>query len=228
MNPLYWGSSQRRLFTLYEPPAAQNGRNRAVVLCHPWGSEYVYAHRAVRHLAVKLAMTGFHSLRFDYFGTGDSGGETAEADLPGWEADIEAAVDGVRDMVGAATVALIGLRVGANLAARVARRRPREIDAVVLWDPIVSGDPYLIAGNEAQGLDWSDRMLAGIRALDLRAETADSPVRSLVLVTDAVAHDRSPGLATEWLPTPCPWVESATTTGALPVRAIQRIIEWLD
>jgi alpha-beta hydrolase superfamily lysophospholipase len=228
VNPLYWGTSQRRLFTLYEPPVAKHGRNRAVVLCQPWGSEYVYAHRAVRQLAVKLAMAGFHSLRFDYFGTGDSGGEAAEADLPGWEADIEAAVDGVRDMVGTRTVALIGLRVGANLAARVARRRPGEIDAVVLWDPIVSGNPYLVAGNEAKAVDWSDRMLAGIRALDLRAETSDSPVRSLVLVTDAAAQDRSEGLATECLPTPCPWVESATTSGVLPVRAIQRIVEWLD
>ena len=73
-------------------------------------------------LLEQLAAQGWHVLRFDYFGTGDSAGEFDEADLTGWEADIEQALDELLDMAGARKVALVGLRLGATLAARVAAR----------------------------------------------------------------------------------------------------------
>jgi hypothetical protein len=31
----------------------------------------------------------------------------------------------------------------------------------------------------------------------------------------------------EFVPTQCPWLESATTSGMLPVPVIQRMLEWL-
>jgi hypothetical protein len=31
----------------------------------------------------------------------------------------------------------------------------------------------------------------------------------------------------EFVPTQCPWLESATTSGILPVALIQRMLEWL-
>ena len=46
-------------------------------------------------LEVKLSAGGFHTLRFDYFGTGDSGGEDAEADPDAAVADIETSCIGV-------------------------------------------------------------------------------------------------------------------------------------
>ena len=64
-----------------------------MVLCYPWGSEYIHAHRALRQLATRLSMAGFHTLRFDYFGTGDSAGEMEDADLGVWEDDIETAIE---------------------------------------------------------------------------------------------------------------------------------------
>ena len=45
------------------------------MLCYPWGSEYIYAHRSLRLLAQRRAAAGIHTLRFDYFGTGDSDGD---------------------------------------------------------------------------------------------------------------------------------------------------------
>ena len=64
-----------------------------------------------------LAASGWDTLRFDYYGTGDSAGDLIEANLGGWEKDIEWAIEEARATSGANRVALIGLRLGANLAA---------------------------------------------------------------------------------------------------------------
>ena len=112
------------------------------MLCHPWGSEYIYAHRSVRHLALALCAAGFHTLRFDYFGTGDSAGESGDGDIPGWETDIESAMEELRDISGIPRVTLIGLRLGGTLAAQVAARRSAEVGELVMWTPILSGGTF--------------------------------------------------------------------------------------
>jgi pimeloyl-ACP methyl ester carboxylesterase len=203
VNPLYLGTRERRLFAAYEPAAVKERRTRAAVLCYPWGAEYTFAHRTMRQLAVKLSTCGFHTLRFDYFGTGDSGGEDSEASPAAAEVDIESAIEGLQDIVGVAQVALIGLRLGATLAARAAMRRKENVEALVLWDPIVLPE-------EAAGM---------MRNL---------PARTLMMLTDSqgVANALT-GVTAESMSAPCPWVEEATISGAVPVRVIQRITEWL-
>ena len=204
MNPLYLGTKERRLFALYEPAAAKERRTRAAVLCYPWGAEYVYAHRAMRQLGLKLSECGFHTLRFDYFGTGDSGGQDSEANPAAAEADVESAIEGLQDIVGVSRVALIGLRLGATLAARTAMRRKENVEALVLWDPIVSPE------------DWAGGL------------TGNLPARTLVLLTETRAADNElTGITAESMSAPTPWVEEATITGAVPVRVIQRITDWL-
>jgi uncharacterized protein len=222
VNPLYLGTAQRRIFGIHEPAAATEGRARAAVLCYPWGVEYTYAHRSMRQLAARLSMSGYHTLRFDYFGTGDSDGEVSQADLAGCESDLEAAMETVKDIAGAAQVALIGLRAGANIAARVALRLPAEVEALVLWDPILTSE------------DTSDsQVLSELSGFDLRAALGALPERTLILVTQpSAAHEHleaAPGrpAPVELVTAPCPWIESATTTGALPVQVIQRIETWL-
>lgn len=143
MTPLYFGDPQRRLFGLYSPASAGARRMRAVVLCPPWGQEYLRAHRSMRQLALRLNAAGIHVLRFDYYGTGDSAGDMVEGDLPGWESDIEAAIEELIDTTGAQRVGLVGLRLGATLAARVAARRRKEVESVVLWDPVVEGEEFV-------------------------------------------------------------------------------------
>ena len=96
----YFGAQERRLLGIYE--AARHARaNRAVVLCHPWGAEYIHGYRAMRQLAKMLTANGIHTLRFDYFGTGDSAGSTTAGDLSGWETDIQSAIEELKDTTGA-------------------------------------------------------------------------------------------------------------------------------
>jgi uncharacterized protein len=232
VNPLFLGTAERRIFGIHEPAASQGGRPRAAVLCHPWGTEYIYAHRSMRQLAVKLSMSGYHTLRFDYFGTGDSGGDESDTDLAGLQADVQTAIEVLKDIAEAPRVALLGLRLGANVAASVALRLPGEVESLVLWDPILAAEEYVQSLQRSLD-DPAPLLLRDLRSLDLRPTLDALSARCLILATDSPGHRalgsgvKSAMASIEFVTAPCPWVESATTTGALPVRIIQRIQEWL-
>jgi uncharacterized protein len=143
MNPFYFGTNHRRLFGIYEAAHAIGGPIRGAVICNPWGAEHVYAHRALRQLSRKLNAAGVHVLRFDYFGTGDSAGDMTEADLTGWESDIKSAIAELESIDGSMAISLIGLRLGATLAAKAAASQGSKVNSLVLWDPVQNGLAYL-------------------------------------------------------------------------------------
>ncbi len=130
------------LFGCYHRPQRQPARPSAVVLCYPMGDEYIRFYRAMRQLAVQLTGAGFPVLRFDWYGSGDSAGEAEEWRLPQWQADLGAAIAEARRRSGSSGVALIGLHIGATLAAIVAAAR-QDIAATVLWDPVLDGQAHL-------------------------------------------------------------------------------------
>ena len=143
MNPFFFGNSQAA--TVRCLPSSQSADVRgppAVVLCYPLWQEYMRAHRAFRQLAMLLSKAGFSVLRFDYFGTGDSAGESDAGDVSRWTHDISTAIDELKDTAGVSKVSLVGLRVGASLAAAVAAER-KDLDRIVLWDPVVGGKAYV-------------------------------------------------------------------------------------
>ena len=151
MISFYFGSTERRLFGVYHP-AQGGGGNRAVLLCYPWGFEYANAHRSMVRLANLLSQAGYHALRFDYYGTGDSAGEDRDADLEGAREDIATAISELRQLSGIDTVSIIGLRLGATLAVLATREMPSIVDRLVLWDPVIDGVRYL---EELYNLDDS-------------------------------------------------------------------------
>lgn len=136
VNLLSLGVAGREIFALHDPAVKGAPRAGAAVICNPLGGEQVFAHRALRHLAVRLARRGLHVLRFDYFGTGDSGGEDDDATREGMVGDVAFAIEAARDAAAVAQVALIGLRAGADIAAAYARRQTGEVASLVLWDPL--------------------------------------------------------------------------------------------
>jgi pimeloyl-ACP methyl ester carboxylesterase len=248
MTPFFFGGGRRRLFGIYEPAVVTSARKRAAVLCYPWGAEYVHAHRAVRQLAVRLSAAGIDTLRFDFFGTGDSAGEMVDADLAGWETDIELAMEELRDIVGSERMTLIGLRLGATLAARVAARRSRDVDTLVLWDPIMSGADYLASLGAAaapvasdpplavRGFPMTAEMHRDLRAIALAPPLIPLSIRGLTLVTDRAAQTSPPepwdgkserSDSTEFIKAVCPWVEDPDNMGVVPVGVLQRIVNWL-
>jgi pimeloyl-ACP methyl ester carboxylesterase len=195
----------------------------------------------MRQLALKLAQSGCHTLCFDYFGTGDSGGERSDTSLAGCESDVEAAIEALADIAQTPRVTLVGLRLGANIAANVAARGASIVEALVLWDPIVSGSAYLHSLRATKTWEKSgvaDTPMANdLTSLDLRSLRGALPERTAIFVTDSVeSRERivelgitvGPKPATiEFLATSSPWLESATISGMLPVPLIQRVVEWL-
>lgn len=142
MNLFYFGDSDRELFGAYHPPAPGVRAKGAALLCPAWGQEYLVSHRILRRLAGRLSEKGYHVMRYDYFGTGDSAGERHEGDLLTWSADSETALDELLDMSGVETVTTFGVRLGAIMAWRLAMKRP-EVRQTVLWDPVINGKQYL-------------------------------------------------------------------------------------
>jgi hypothetical protein len=156
MHPFYFGDSDERLFAIYTSAHGREIRDTGVVLCYPNGHEYVRSYRAFRNLALQLGSEGFHVLRFDYYATGDSAGDSGDRSLRRWVADIGQAIDELKDMADVRSVSLVGLRFGATLAAQAASSRS-DIDQLVLWDPVASGVRHLEELRRVQDVWFSSR-----------------------------------------------------------------------
>lgn len=270
MTPIYFGERTRRLFGLYTPASAvpAGARARGVIICPPGGQEYLRAHRSMRQLAGMLAAAGWNVLRFDYFGTGDSAGEITDSEVSGWQDDIVTAIDELKDTAGLTRVALVGLRLGGTLAALTAAQR-KDVDMLVLWDPIVFGHEFLAemscndgcppvrqfagidgwppvpraaeigGGIEVLGFPITASQWQALEALDLLAYAARLPVRTLIAVSSELAsHDllsrtlravHGEAVMMERLDGFPVWVEDgAFRAGAIPIRMLRRIAEWLS
>jgi alpha/beta superfamily hydrolase len=233
MKPLYFGSSQRPLLGLHHPPRGRSVRPGGVVLCSHTGSEYVRAHRSLRELANRIAEAGVHALRFDYYGSGDSGGESDEGTAAEWMADIEAAIREMSEASGSTKVSLVGLRVGAALAALVGAQRA-EVEKIVLWEPIVNGASYIrellethdlwcgdhlgerapkavrSTGLEAIGFPLTPALKASIETIDLLT-LSKSPAREILVLTSEAGPEDPP--LVRHLRTLTPAVEHRPLTG---------------
>jgi uncharacterized protein len=166
-------------------------------------------HMALRKLAAVLSRDGFHVLRFDYYGTGDSAGESTDGTLAEWQADIVSAIADLKDCSGATKVSLVGLRLGAALAARA----PVAVANLVLWEPVLEGPAYLEQlrtihrhrfadllfpipvpkpgeGGDLLGFPLTAAMEAEIRSLDVLEQMA-CQAEHIVLVGSADGEDKA-------------------------------------
>jgi pimeloyl-ACP methyl ester carboxylesterase len=208
----------------------------------------------MRHLAALLAGSGFDVFTFDYFGTGDSAGEFAEADLQDWSSDIEVAMRELRDISSQTRVSIIGLRLGATLAATIFSKPRKDVEALVLWDPIVSGARYVEylhevsrphrrrpaeagGGFEVQGFPLTEAMENAMRALDLALMVPALPAQTLVIRSEPgtpkgeferalQSHPAGP-LSIRCIPALPAWQEEGFGPGAVPVPLLKSIVEWL-
>ena len=139
MRPLYFGDSRHPLFGAYHDPQGERVREVGVLICNPGPQEYMSSHWALRKQALTLAREGFHVLRFDYYGCGDSAGQTREGTLERWRQDIAAALEELKDLAGVRRVCVVGFRLGAALAAQATIK----VKDLVLWEPVVDGRAYL-------------------------------------------------------------------------------------
>ena len=158
MEIFYFGEAPKLLFGAYHPARESKDRKVAVVLCYPIINEYLRSHRAFVRLATQLASEGFHVLRFDYFGCGDSYGDDDDGNLREWTENLLTAIDELKHGCDASHICLIGLRMGATLALLAGENR-NDIDTMVLWEPIVNGEEYL---REIKRLHLESAVIEGL------------------------------------------------------------------
>lgn len=138
----YFGPPDQQLYGALHHAQTYAAREHGVLICYPFGQEYIRSHRACRQLAFRLAGYGFPVLRFDYSGTGDSAGDAEHPNLDDWRADIRLAIETLQDRGGVDSICLVGLRLGASLALDVAVEC-EDVTSLVLWEPVISGSKYL-------------------------------------------------------------------------------------
>ncbi|RZA25950.1 MAG: alpha/beta fold hydrolase [Proteobacteria bacterium] len=136
----YFDSGDEQIFSLHYPPLQDKDVSEGVVICPPAPFEVLRSQRALRNLAQNLAKKGYHVLRLDYRGTGDSSGDYRNWSLENWQSDILASVTRLRDVYGVQRVSVVGLRLGAALAWKALQGK--SIKRFVMWDPIFDGSEY--------------------------------------------------------------------------------------
>lgn len=125
-------------FGMYHDAAGDTG----IVLLAPFGVEALACHKSMRLLAEDCASRGFPTLRFDFPGTGDSLGDEASLDaIDSRCKSALAAIDWLKATSGVTNVILVGLRLGASVAALVGKEAG--VQRMVLMAPIVSGKRYI-------------------------------------------------------------------------------------
>lgn len=142
-TPLFFHNGHYRLFGILHRPAISAARGQGFVFCHPCFEEKLWAHRVFVSMARELTERGYHVLRFDYMGHGDSDGDFEESTIRSRLSDLDCAIRMLRLEIGNDSgVGLLGLRFGALLAGLHAENDPK-IARLVLWDPITDGAQYM-------------------------------------------------------------------------------------
>jgi len=184
VESIFFGSSAEHLYGVLHEPEGTTIRDFAVLICYPFGQEYMITHRALRTLCVNLARAGVPSLRFDYTGTGDSAGEYFSIEHA-VEDTVKAAHE-LAEFSGMDTIKVIGLRLGAAIAVQ-ASRVSDYIQQATLWDPVVNGNAYLqeVSGNSnAQHSTDQTKWLSGY---PLSANAAQA-INALTITPDDCAQ----------------------------------------
>jgi amino acid adenylation domain-containing protein len=141
-EPFYFGNGDNHLFGCYHKPRKNSNSRCGIVLCYPVWQEYIRSHRAFVQLAARMTHAGFHVLRFDYYGTGDSAGDCVQGSIRRWVDDISCAIDELKLRGGLEKVCLVGLRLGGTLSVMAGVER-NDVEGIVLWNPVVNGGAYI-------------------------------------------------------------------------------------
>jgi uncharacterized protein len=180
-KPFYLRNKNYRLFCVLHTPenviSPDEDLNKkpdktGLVFCNPFAEESIIAHRIMVNLARYLTSKGYFCLRFDYMGEGDSENNFEESDIQSRLSDIHCAVEHLKDEVQVQKVGLVGVRLGATLAAISCETVA--IDYLALVSPIVRGENY---ANELLRSNISFQMAAYRKILKDR-KTLSEELRS--------------------------------------------------
>ena len=227
-TPFFFPGDGVSLFGLLHEPAVPQADRSAFVFCHPFGEEKLWTHRAWVSFARALAGRGHPVLRFDLRGNGDSEGAFVDATLATSLRDTHTAIDTAKAMTGAATVSLLGLRLGAAVAALVADDRS-DVRHVIQWAPVIDGSRFaqeLLRINLATQLALYKEVREDRAALVARMK-AGEPVNVDGYPMSLACYEELTALKLAAAPRrfggPCLIVQIEKAEGAAPLAEIERL-----
>lgn len=247
MDLFHFGDSPRKLYGVFMTPTAGARGSTAVLLCYPFGQEYMRAHRAFRQLATLINRCGLPAMRFDYYGTGDSFGEGEDASFDLWVANTRAAIEEIQTLAGVDRVHLVGLRLGAAVAAYAAEGRS-DVESLVLWDPVVRGPGFVEEVRESgatqihetwwiNGFPLSAGFRESLAKVDIRGLQIPDDTRVLQVLShesemfeqlDVALRGHPGGAERDLVPTPGDWNYVDEVGGLLlPHALVKAIAGWL-
>ena len=255
--PIYFDSGDHRLFGWLQSPPDGWLRNTGLVICKPFGYEAICAHRGLRAFSEAAAGLGVPTLRVDYLGTGDSPDIDPDCDqIKVWTADVVAAVQELCRRTGVQSVCILGVRLGAVLAA-LAAEECAAVTSLILISPLLSGRKYLrelrtirlasatevtdlrdksARSMEVGGFLFSAATLASLAELDLLKRPAcriDAALvidgTSLPVASRLAQHLSDSGIQTQYqtLPGLIEMIMRAPQYTAVPLEMISAIQDWL-
>ncbi len=127
-------------FSLYASMHVPDGvaPRGGVLFVLPFGEERKSTVRLFVRMARALQKRALAAFLFDLSGTGESGGEHRDSTLARWRFEVAAALDRAAAQVGGEW-AVIGARLGANLAVQAGQRAQR----LILIEPLLDGEQFL-------------------------------------------------------------------------------------
>jgi uncharacterized protein len=245
-EPFYFRAVGPPLFGCFHPATGGRASSGGVLLCSPWGHEYMASHRAMRQMAVRLSRSGWSAFRFDLYGCGDSSGRSEDGTPSKWLTDVHAASEELRRRLPLKPMALLGLRLGATLAL-LHLQSVNDTSTLVLWDPIVDGRAWLadlVSRQEPEEEELEDAVFGVPLPISLRTEIENldllritrSPARVLVIdgvtprsdTAALVARLQELGSIVEHRAVSYPptWLDPGSSL--VPGSAIQSVTAWLD
>ncbi|MES2116717.1 MAG: hydrolase 2, exosortase A system-associated [Pseudomonadota bacterium] len=140
-TPVFLDTSRGQRFCLFHAPDPGRARG-AIVYVPPFAEELNKCRRMAALQARRFAQAGYAVLQIDLYGCGDSSGDFGDARWEIWLQDLVHACRWLRQR-GHGQVSLWGVRLGALLAIDFACSAGITPQALVLWQPVVSGRTHL-------------------------------------------------------------------------------------
>ncbi len=168
-------------FAMVHLPKLARSDGTGVIVCPAFAGEDLFLYRTRRAWAEALAGAGHPALRFDLPGIGDSAGSSLAPDrLESWKAVVAEAAGWLREDIGCARIAAVGIGFGGMLA-WMAAAEGAPIDDFMLWGVPLRGR-RLLREVKAAGLMDIDRD-SDLEALELPESLLQEP--DVVLLDEA-------------------------------------------
>ena len=135
----FFGVDGSRIFGSRHAPL-ESSASAGVVICPALQAEFLRNYRRELELGHRLAAGGIAVQRFHYRGSGNSDGETSDVTFDTMRDDAVAAAERLADAEGLDSLAFVGARWGAMVAASAAARFDRA--PLVLWEPMTRPSTY--------------------------------------------------------------------------------------